>query len=168
MTPGNWIDIACAAFAAILVVIGCFRGISGHIAQFIGLVCATLAGFSLFGGIHAACASYFKGGHVAAAVTAIVATLLVSAAVFLLVRFVLRRILQLVVKQPFDAIFGALASALQAFLILAFVFACVSLLPDCAVRRTMRESTWTGRHITPIVERMVPAVAGMAKDSAKH
>lgn len=168
MTPGQWIDIACAILAVILVTIGCFRGISGHIAHVIGLVAATFAGFSMFGGIHSASASYFKESRVAATISAVVVTLLIAAAILLLLRFVLRRILQLVVKQPFDSLLGAVASALQAFLILAAIFSCVSLLPDCAFRRAMLESSWTGRHVTAAVGRLVPAIGGNAKEAAKQ
>lgn len=169
LSPGQWVDLACAVFAIIVLIIGVFRGVSGHLAHMLGLAGSAIASFWLFrpvrGFVHGL--DCFKESQAAATVFSYVAIVLLAILLFLLLRAILKRVLQLVVKQPFDALIGALVGAIHAFVVMALAFASLSLLPDCAFRRTFCESSRVGRWYMPIVTRFVPAAAAKA-DKARQ
>lgn len=171
LTPGQWVDLACAVFTIITLLIGIFRGVSGHLAHMLGLAGAAIASFWLFRPVSAFVHGLgcFKESAAAATVFSYVAIVLVAVLMFLLFRAILKRVLQLVVKQPFDSLIGALIGFLHAFIVLALVFASLSLLPDCAFRRAFCESSRIGRWYVAKVTRFVPIAtqkASLAKPSS--
>ena len=168
LSAGQWIDLACAVFILIMLVIGAFRGFSGHLAHILGLAGSAALSFWLFPCVRGVIRgmAYFKDSPMAATIVSFAATLVLAVVLFLLLRMLLKRAMQLVMKQPFDAIFGIVMGALHAFLVLALVFGAASALPDCAVRRTFCESSRIGRWYAPVLSRVAPSICGRS-DSGK-
>ena len=105
--PADWVICAIAAVAAIT---GLFRGFSGTLAFFIAVaVAALMASFGWGYSLNFTAVTWMRGGIV------LVATLLI----FGIVRLLVKKLVNGLLSQPSDAIFGFLVGALFGAILLA-------------------------------------------------
>ena len=119
MTELAPIDLALLGGVALFVGIGLFRGLSGELASFAGLVAAVAAGAFLYGFAHAGVRAFgFNKGDATELVAAGVADFVLGLVAFGLVRWGVNKFVSFLVPQPTNALFGALCGLVKSVAIL--------------------------------------------------
>ena len=108
------LDLVLLGGVALLVGIGLFRGLSGELASFAGLVAAVAAGACLYGFAHAGVRAFgFNKGDATEHVAAGVADFVLGLVVFGLVRWLVHKFVSFLVPQPTNALLGALSGLVK-------------------------------------------------------
>ena len=116
------LDLALLAVAALIVGIGFFRGLSGELASFAGVVAAVVAGYCLYGYAHDGVrASGFDKGDVTELALAGVADFVLGLVAFGLVWRVVNRFVSFLVPQPTNALLGGLSGAFKSLVLLSLL-----------------------------------------------
>lgn len=150
----NLIDTVALAVVGAGMLRGYWRGLSGELAQLIGLVSAFVLGLSVYRGVGEWLADRTRLEGRPAAIVAFLGTMAVAAGVMLLVRLVLRRVMKVVVEEKIDRPAGCIAGFLRATLFVVLVFVVMNLWPHEYLNAKFGEESAIGR----LVVRLMPAM----------
>lgn len=122
MTAFGPIDLALLGGAALIIGIGLYRGFSGELASFAGFVAAVVAGYALYGYVHAAVrmCGFNKGDATELVVTG-VADFILGLIAFGLVRWVVDKFVSFLVPQPTNAILGGVSGLFKSAVCLSLL-----------------------------------------------
>ena len=151
---GDWIDLACLAVLILHILLGLFRGFARMLAAFTAMLLALQGGYWLYPSLayHLGRLGLVRHHATLGAIFYYLLAVMAGLAVFLVLRLLLHRFFRLLVEQPVDRIFGALAGAAQGLMVLFLLFSVFSLLPGTSrTRKTVCEASRTGRIFTPVV-----------------
>ena len=116
------LDLVLLGGAALLVGIGLFRGLSGELASFAGLVAAVAAGACLYGFAHAGVRAFgFNKGDATELVAAGVADFVLGLVAFGIVRWGVNKFVSFLVPQPTNALFGGLCGLVKSAAVLVLL-----------------------------------------------
>ena len=108
------LDVALLGGVALVVGIGLFRGLSGELASFLGFVAAVVAGYSLYGFVHAGLRAVgFNKGDTTELVATGVAVFIIAIVAFGLTWRIVNKFISFLVPQPTNALLGALSGAFK-------------------------------------------------------
>ena len=151
---GDWIDLACLAVLILHIVVGLIRGFARMLASFTAMLLALQGGYWLYPSFafYLGKLDLFKHHATLTAIFHYLVAVIIGLAFYLLLRLLLHRFFRLLVEQPVDRIFGALAGTALGLMVVFFLFSVFSLLPaDNRMRKAVCESSRTGRIFTPVV-----------------
>lgn len=151
---GAW-DYVAFGGVAFLVIRGFWRGCSGEISGIVGLLAAGAVGYFGFGPIERTvfAAKVFDANPYAGRLIAFILILVVCFAVWLVLGRVLKEALQLVVRQPFDALLGGVLGGVKAFAAVAALCALGLLNPSAAERAKLQSHSVTVKKLAPLLQR---------------
>ena len=102
------LDVALLGGVALVVGIGLFRGLSGELASFLGFVAAVVAGYCLYGFVHAGLRAVgFNKGDTTELVATGVAVFIIAIVAFGLTWRIVNKFISFLVPQPTNALLGA-------------------------------------------------------------
>jgi len=150
LTFGTVVDIIAVMVVLFFLSRGLIRGVSEEVARIAGFGSGAWAGYALYPRLQAA---LMAGGGLAPspalALTTLALAVLCGFIVGLAVRFLFHSMLQVVILQPADALFGLASGAAYAAVVLVIVFAIAMLLPIRPVQRVFAEQSRVGQLICP-------------------
>ena len=113
------VDLVLLGVVALVVGIGLFRGLSGELASFAGLVAAVTVGYGLYGCAQAGVRAIgFDKGDAAELVATGVADFVLGLVVFGVVRWATDKFVSFLVPQPTNALLGGLSGAVKGLALL--------------------------------------------------
>ena len=108
------LDVALLGGVALVVGIGLFRGLSGELASFLRFVAAVVAGYCLYGFVHAGLRAVgFNKGDTTELVATGVAVFIIAIVAFGLTWRIVNKFISFLVPQPTNALLGALSGAFK-------------------------------------------------------
>lgn len=153
-SASNWIDLV-----AIVIVLSCvtwdaIRGFSATLAHVAALLIAFKLSFSICPWVRSALSSV-GGSSSLAAILPFVAAIVILVILFLLLRFLLAKFVQVLVKSPTDNILGAITGLAKGLLILFLIFAALAIILGKSYDSSAFASSWTGKKVFPVLEKTV-------------
>jgi uncharacterized membrane protein required for colicin V production len=146
------IDVAAMVVALLCAAHGYRRGLSGALAQSAGAVAALILGLYAYQPFSAWLQIHTRLTERAAEVTAFLSTSIAVIVALLMLRSVLKRIMKIVIEQPFDKWAGLLAGTLRAIALVSIVFLAMNLWPHPYLNRKFGEESAIGR----VALRLIP------------
>ena len=156
MTLGNVVDIIAVALVAISGVRGFFRGLSGELAQLAGTVGALLFGLLAYDPTTTWLMTYTVLGddpRMARAV-AFVGTILAASVAMVLLRYIVRRVVRVVVEGSADRWLGLAAGSVRTTLIVVILFLALNMIPHPYLNRVFGEESRIGRRVASLLPRL--------------
>ncbi len=152
----GWLDMLAFGGIAVLVIRGFLRGCSGELSGLVGVLAAAATGFFGFDPVvrTVLSAKFFNTNPYAGRMIAFILILVVSLAVWLVLRRLLKDGLETVVPQPFDAVLGGVIGGVKAFVLVA-VFCTFGLLnPRAEGRAQLQNDSVTVQKLAPYLKRI--------------
>lgn len=151
LPAATWIDIVCAAVVLVFTIQDAIRGLSATIARLASLVAAFKLAFLLYPRI----AALLPASGAAAPALSFGLTILVAFIIFLLLKFLLTRVIHVILVAPLDNILGALAGAVKGILLVFVAFSVIALVTRSSYSGTAFAKSRTGAKVIPAVERIL-------------
>jgi uncharacterized membrane protein required for colicin V production len=170
LTSGDYVDITCAGLVLVCAGIGLARGISGELSRLVSLALGATAGYWIFvpGVQTLADLEYFRKSPQFSGLIAFCVALLGGLICFLLLNYILSRIIKIAISTPLDRLLGLIAGLLNATILLALAFTLALILPEPSQRELLCRQSRVGRFATPRLTRSLhipsPAPASVQKD----
>ena len=170
LSPGDWVDIGCAAAVLFSIVLGGVRGLSGELPIWLGWVCGGLAGWCSYGPARdfLLTLGYLQTHPELTVAAGVVVAVLLAWGLATLVRMALERLFKAVSKKPADHVLGALAGLIRAALLLFFACAVLLLVPWKRGHRVFCHESRIGRFATPCTAELLVKVEGVFPKMALH
>lgn len=141
----NVVDIVASVFVLLSMLHGYKRGLSGEIAQLIGVLVGFCLGIAGYRPLAQWLADNTRVGGGVADVLAFVVILVVSTIVLILVRFVLGRVMKVVFDESVNKAGGLLAACLRAVFVTLIIFIVMNLVPHDYLNEQFGERSLIGR-----------------------
>ncbi|HRR35024.1 MAG TPA: CvpA family protein [Kiritimatiellia bacterium] len=152
------------AFSAVawLVIRGFLRGCSGEISGLVGLLSAAVVGYFGFAPVERTvqAAQLLAASPYAARLITFLLVLVACFSVWLLIGRLLKEALQLVVRQPFDALLGGIIGGVKAFVAIAALCALGLLSPSEADRNRLKDQSLAVKELAPFLHRITTPAQG--------
>ena len=160
LSTADWIDILCLATLATFIVIDAIKGLSATLAQIASLVISFKLAFFIYPyAVSLVCDAGAANGLILQ-VVAFVLTLVALYIIYRLIRYILAKVVHVILVAPIDNILGALAGALKGVLVIFVVFSVALLVSGKGYGDTAFAKSWTGRRlVAPLEKILVPASA---------
>ena len=150
LTFGTLVDVLAVMTLLFFLSRGLIRGVSEELARIMGFVGGAWAGYALYPKIQATLlATSGTTPSAALAMTTLFLSLLSGFIVGVVTRYICNAMMQVVILQPADAIFGLAAGAVYAAAILAVVFALAMLVPLKPIQRMFTQQSRVGQQVCP-------------------
>lgn len=155
--------VGMADLAALLIFFfaafhGLHRGLSGELAQVLGIVAAIFIGFVAFDPLGACFADRLELTPMAARVAAFAVIMALSMVVLLLIRITLRSVMRVVIGDRLDRIAGFLAGTVRAVLVVVILFVIMNLVPNEKLNHSFGEGSLVGSaliHYLPLLRQEI-------------
>ncbi|MDD4442236.1 MAG: CvpA family protein [Kiritimatiellae bacterium] len=163
---GLWDFLAFGAVAW-LVIRGFLRGCSGEVSGLVGLLAAAALGYFGFAPVERTvlAAKLLAANPYAARLIAFMLILVACFSVWLLIGRMLKEALQLVVRQPFDALLGGVIGGLKAFVAVAALCTLGLLSPREADRTRLQDRSLTVKKLAPLLHRIITPAEGAPNEA---
>lgn len=157
------------AFGAVawLVIRGFLRGCSGEVSGLVGLLAAAALGYFGFTPVERTvlAAKLLAANPYAARLIAFMLILVACFSVWLLIGRLLKEALQLVVRQPFDALLGGVIGGVKAFVAIAALCTLGLLSPSETDRARLRDHSLTVNKLAPLLHRITTPAQGSPNEA---
>ncbi len=152
----GWVDLLATGLLLFLVVRGFVIGCSGEFGRLAAVLTASSLGYFGFVPLSRVVleAHLFDSNPYAGKLVVFIILFVVCMTVWLLLSRLLSDAIRLVVPQPFDAILGGIVGGAKAFVLVALFCAFGMLNPVESERASLREGSFTVRHLNPILKRI--------------
>jgi len=141
----NLVDVIALGVIAIGMLQGYFRGFSGEIARLVGLAVAFFLGLRFYQPIGQWFFAHTRLADEPARALAFLGTVLAATLCMLIVRKVLKRIMQVAIEKGPDRAGGVLLGAVRAGVVVVIVFLALNLWPNETLNRMFGEESLIGR-----------------------
>lgn len=149
---GDWIDLVCAVFLGISVLVGAVRGLSGQVARLLALAAGLSAAVALHPVVRT---SFFSGSGRSEPVLALASAIVAGAVAGIAVRALVSRFIRLVVCQPGDSLIGAALSGALGVVFVCVAFSFVKMLPFEGLQKAAFGDSLSGRLAEPVAAKIV-------------
>jgi len=140
----NWVDVAALIVIGICVLRGWRRGLSGELAQLVGVVGALVFGLLAYRPFSFWLLEHTRLTDRPGRAVAFLASLVAALVVMILLRLALRSIIRIVVNERFDHAAGLLAGLVRGVTITGIVFLVMNLWPHPYLNRKFGEDSVFG------------------------
>jgi len=144
LPPVSLVDVIALAVVALGSVRGFFRGLSGELARVISLVAAFVLGARFYRPLAGLVTVHTRISEENAPVAAFIFTILAAAVCLFVLRFLLKRIIKVVIEERADRIGGVIAGLLRSSTLVLIVFLALNLWPDEELNRTFGQDSLIG------------------------
>jgi len=156
----NFVDIAALVLLALGAFMGYRRGLSGELARLVSIVAAFILGILFYRPVGAWIGAHTRMEDRPAQAVAFMFTVGATLVAMVLLRIILKRIMQVVFEEMTDKVGGAVAGLLRAGLTVAIIVMMVNTWPHDYLNRTFGEESVIGR----IVLKYVPILREKVED----
>lgn len=156
----NIVDIAALVIIIIGAALGFKRGLSGELARFLSVIAAFVFGLWFCAPFGEWLTNNSRLENRAAYAFAFLVTILMSFTILLALRFLLKRVIKVVVADSFDRIGGAVAGFASSFLFVVIVLLSINLWPHEYLNRIFGKESILGRavlHVVPTIRHELEA-----------
>lgn len=158
LSAADWIDVACFAVLAFFITADALRGLSATLAQIAALVVSFKLSFYIYPYVVTLVCNSGTGGVIVLQIAAFVLTLVLLYIIYRLVKYILAKVVHVILVAPIDNVLGALAGALKGVLVIFVVFSAVLLVTGNGYGRTAFAKSRAGRAlVAPLEKILVPA-----------
>jgi len=145
LPPVSLVDVIAFAAVALGAVRGYFRGLSGELARVISLVAAFALGLRFYGPLSEWVLAYTRIAEENAPVAAFIITVLAAVVCLFLLRYLLKRVMKIVIEERADKTGGVIAGLLRTSVMVLIVFLALNLWPNERLNRIFGEESLIGR-----------------------
>ena len=163
VSPVSLVDVIALAAIALGTVRGYFRGLSGELARVISLVAAFAIGLRFYEPLAEQVMAYTRISGENAPVAAFIITVAAAIVCLFLMRFVLKRIMKVVIEERADKVGGVIAGLLRSVLVVLIVFLALNLWPNERLNRVFGEESLIGRVVLKAAPRAREYVEGQVQ-----
>jgi uncharacterized membrane protein required for colicin V production len=163
VSPIYPIDIAVVALLIFGAIQGYLRGLSGELSRLIATIIAVLAAIRFYRPIAARIAEGTRAAEEISEVLGFVVTLVGAILVLLVIRVILKYLIQVVVNDRFDKATGVVAGIIRTALFAAAALIAMLLWPNEALNTTIQEKSLAGAALVKVLPR-VEALIGAAAE----
>ncbi len=137
-------DIVAVVILLFAAFHGLHRGLSGELAQVVGIVVAIAVGFVVFAPLGTCLVDRLQLTPAVARVAASVATLAVSMIAMIIVVTTLKRVLEFVIGETLDRILGFVAGVVRGAVIVVVLFLVMNIVPSEKLNHMFGEGSYIG------------------------
>jgi uncharacterized membrane protein required for colicin V production len=144
LPPVSVVDAAAAVIVLLGLLNGVRRGLSGELAGLVGSVAAFLFGLTTYRRVAVWLADHTRLAGAAAGATAFLVVICGALLTMFVIRYLLRRILRVVVEKNMDRIGGGIAGLVTTGVVTAVAFIVFNLWPNSYLNRKFGEESLLG------------------------
>jgi len=163
LSPVSLVDVIALAAIALGAVRGYFRGLSGELARVISLVAAFVLGLRCYEPLAQWVLAHTRIAEENAPVAAFIITVLAAIVCLFLLRYVLKRIMKVVIEDRADKIGGVIAGLLRSVIMVLIVFLALNLWPNERLNSMFGEESLIGR----LVRKVAPSAREYVEDQVQ-
>lgn len=151
LTQLNIVDVVIAVYLIYGAVRGVRRGLSGELARLFSLAVAIVAGWQFYEPLGEQLAAYTRLTGAAASIAGFFCTVLAAGAVLLVLRLMLKNIMEFAFKGKIERLGGLLAGVIRAFCIASLALIAVAFVPVPYLQEQVRKESRVGSAILRVV-----------------
>ena len=151
LPPPNIIDYIALVIIGIGLLKGIIRGLSGELAQFIGIIISFISGLTMYRPIGKWLSTNTRLEENSALALAFISTIIIAMIIMIILRAILKKIFELAVNPSLDKIGGAIAGTIKSICILLIIFWFMNLIPHEYLNKKFGEESIAGTILKPII-----------------
>lgn len=138
------VDVFALCFILLNALLGFHRGLSGELARAASVIVAFIIGLAAYEPVGQWLDQQSRLDPRGAAAAAFLVTVCAAFVIMLVLRLMLKRVLEIVIAERYDRAAGLLAGTARATVIVVIVFIAMNLLPNAYLNRTFGEESVVG------------------------